>query len=275
MASPSGGVQTRILVLPSRSKALTATMSRRRMLTASLGMTVMAVVAACTGSRSGLVSSPSPGAGTTPSPTGNLVPTPECVVKPAETEGPYFVDERLNRSDITTDPSGGPARTGVPLTLVFNVARVNGTSCSSLGGAQVDVWHCDALGVYSDVSAENTVGKKYLRGYQVTDAEGAVRFQTIYPGWYSGRAVHIHFKIRTFSGSQKTYEFTSQVFLDDSVTDEVYKQAPYNSRGSRNTRNATDMVYTSNGNSGSKLLVDLARTTTGYQATFSLGLLLA
>jgi protocatechuate 3,4-dioxygenase beta subunit len=264
-------------VLSSLSKALTVTMSRRRMLAASLGLTVMAVVAACTGTRSGLVSSPSPGAGTTPSPTpnGNLVPTPECVVKPAETEGPYFVDERLNRSDITTDPSGGPARTGVPLTLVFNVARVNSTSCSSLGGAQVDVWHCDALGVYSDVSAENTVGKKYLRGYQVTDAEGAVRFQTIYPGWYSGRAVHIHFKIRTFLGSQKTYEFTSQVFLDDSVTDEVYKQVPYNSRGSRNTRNATDMVYTSNGNSGSKLLVNLARTASGYTATFSIGLQLA
>jgi protocatechuate 3,4-dioxygenase beta subunit len=109
----------------------------------------------------------------------------------------------------------------------------------------------------------------------VTDAEGAVRFQTIYPGWYSGRAVHIHFKIRTFSGLQKTYEFTSQVFMDDSATDEVYKLAPYNSRGSRNTRNATDMVYASNGNSGSKLLVDLARTATGYTATFSLGLKLA
>jgi protocatechuate 3,4-dioxygenase beta subunit len=160
------------------------------------------------------------------------------VVTPAETEGPYFVDERLNRSDITTDPSGGAAGSGVPLTLIFNVARVNSTSCSTLGGAQVDVWHCDALGVYSDVSAENTVGQRYLRGYQVTDAQGMVRFQTIYPGWYSGRAVHIHFKIRTFSGSQKTYEFTSQVFLDDSVTDEVYKQAPYNSRSSRNTRNA-------------------------------------
>jgi protocatechuate 3,4-dioxygenase beta subunit len=259
---------------PSPGNALTVKLSRRRILAASLGMTVMAVVAACTGTRSGLVSSPSPGAGTTPSPapSGFLVPTPVCVVVPAETEGPYFVDERLNRSDITTDPSGGPARSGVPLSLVFNLARVNSTSCLSLGGAQVDVWHCDALGVYSDVSAENTVGQKYLRGYQVTDAEGAVHFQTIYPGWYSGRAVHIHFKIRTFSGSQKTYEFTSQVFLDDSVTDEVYKQALYNSRGSRNTRNATDMVYTSNGNSGSKLLVDLARTASGYEATFSLGL---
>jgi protocatechuate 3,4-dioxygenase beta subunit len=185
------------------------------------------------------------------------------------------VDERLNRSDITTDPSGGAARPGVPLTLIFNVASVNSTSCSTLGGAQVDVWHCDALGVYSDVSAQNTAGQRYLRGYQVTGADGVVRFQTIYPGWYSGRAVHIHFKIRTFSGLQKTYEFTSQVFLDDSATDEVYKLAPYNSRGSRNTRNATDMVYASNGNSGSKLLVDLARTATGYTATFSLGLKLA
>jgi protocatechuate 3,4-dioxygenase beta subunit len=246
------------------------------MLVASLGLTVMAVVAACTGTRYGQVSSPSPPAGTpSPTPTGSPVATPACVVTPAETEGPYFVDERLNRPDITTDPSGGPARSGLPLALILNVARVDSASCTTLPGAQVDVWHCDALGVYSDVSAENTLGQRYLRGYQISDAQGAVRFQTIYPGWYSGRAVHIHFKIRIFSGSQKTYEFTSQVFLDDAVTDDVYKQAPYNSRVSRNTRNANDMVYTSNGNSGSKLLVNLTPTAGGYTATFGIGLQLA
>src|SRR5205807_2293498 len=109
---------------------------------------------------------------------------PACVVTPSETEGPYFVDERLNRSDITTDPSTGSKRDGTPLTLTFNVSRVGAGGCTTLSGAQVDVWHCDAAGVYSDVAAQSTVGRRFLRGYQLTDADGAATFTTIYPGWY-------------------------------------------------------------------------------------------
>ncbi len=157
------------------------------------------------------------------------------------------------------------------MTLNFTVARY-GSPCTALAGAQVDVWHCDALGLYSDVSAENSSGRKFLRGYQLTDGNGRVTFTTIYPGWYRGRAVHIHFKVRTFSGSQKTFEFTSQIFFDDAVSDEVYRQAPYSSRGARDTRNAADMVYTSNDNSGSKLLATLTSTSNGYDASFAIGL---
>lgn len=98
-------------------------------------------------------------------------------------------------------------------------------------GAYVDVWHCNALGVYSDVQAQGTVGKKFLRGYQVTNRHGEVRFRTIYPGWYSGRTVHIHVKVRLFVGSQETYEFTTQFFFNDAITDEVFELAPYNQRG--------------------------------------------
>ena len=247
---------------------MNATLSRRRMLLAGLGM----VLAACTDGSAR--SSTTPASSPSVTAAGTPVATPACIVTPAETEGPYFVDDRLNRSDIRVDPSDGSLRPGVPLTLTLNVAGV-GTSCMALQGAQVDVWHCDALGVYSDVSAESTVGKRFLRGYQVTDSNGAVTFATIYPGWYQGRAVHIHFKVRTFTGSHKTFEFTSQIFFDDAISDMVFKQSPYSSRGSRDTRNAADMVYTSNSNSGAMLLATLTPTASGYRATFGIGLRIA
>ncbi len=245
-------------------------MSRRNLLLGTLTVVAGAVVATCTGrSQSALTSSPSSSASTT------AVATPACVVTPAETEGPYFVSERLNRSDITTDPADGAARTGVPLTVTFSVVRVGSGGCTALSGAQVDVWHCDAAGVYSDVAANNSVGKRFLRGYQVTDSAGVAKFTTIYPGWYGGRAVHIHFKIRTFVGGSKTYEFTSQLFFDDTVTDAVYKQAPYSARPNRDTRNVADMVYTSNNNSGALLLAALTPAGAGYAAAFAMGLNLA
>ena len=243
--------------------------SRRTALLVGLG----AIVAACTGrSPSAALGSPSPSAASDTTPTASSVATPACVATPAETEGPYFVDERLNRSDITTDSSTGSKRNGVPLDLTFQVARVNSSGCTSLGGAQVDVWHCDAAGVYSDVAAQSTVGQRFLRGYQLTGADGVARFATIYPGWYAGRTVHIHFKVRTYTGATKTYEFSSQLFFDDALTDAVYKAAPYSSRPTRDTRNQTDMVYTSNGNSGSVLLVKAAPSGAGYAATFAIGL---
>ena len=122
-----------------------------------------------------------------------------CVVRPEQTEGPYFVDERLNRSDIRTDPTDGRVSPGTPLALTLLVSRLNAGNCQPLPDAQVDLWHCDAQGVYSDVQDPgfDSIGKKFLRGYQVTDAHGEARFVTVYPGWYPGRTVHIHFKIRT------------------------------------------------------------------------------
>ena len=133
-----------------------------------------------------------------------------CVVRPEQTEGPYFVDEMLNRSDIREE------REGVPLDLVFNVSRIdegNTASCGPLAGAMVDIWQCDAQGQYSDVrdNAEgfNTKGETFLRGYQITDENGTARFTTIYPGWYRGRTVHIHFKIRNSPESKKGHAFTS------------------------------------------------------------------
>src|SRR5438876_27180 len=175
---------------------LASVMSRRRLLVGGLTAAAGVVVAACTGrTQTASTSSPSPSA--------TVVATPACVVTPTETEGPYFVDERLNRSDITFDPTDGSARPGVPLTLAFTVSRVGSGGCIALNGAQIDVWHCDAAGVYSDVAANNSAGKRFLRGYQVTNSNGIAKFTTIYPGWYQGRSVHVHFKVRTFAGGEQ------------------------------------------------------------------------
>ena len=141
-----------------------------------------------------------------------------CVVSPEQTEGPYFVDEKLNRSDIRTDPADGSARPGVPLRLVLNVYSVANNSCTPLPGATVDIWHCDALGAYSDVRDNagefaDMRGKKFLRGYQVTDASGKVEFQTIYPGWYPGRSV-LSITGAHQSQVQVGHEFTSQLYFE-------------------------------------------------------------
>jgi protocatechuate 3,4-dioxygenase beta subunit len=208
--------------------------------------------------------------GSTPDTT-DTTTSPSCVLTAALTEGPYFVDERLNRSDIRADPVSGASSAGVPLALRFNVSRVASGACTPLTGAYLDVWHCDAAGVYSDVSGAGS-GRRFLRGYQITDANGVAAFTTIYPGWYSGRAVHVHFKLRLFAGSTTSYEFTSQFFFDESLTDAVYANAPYNTRGTRNTRNTTDGIY--NGlTSAQKAALTLQTTpaTSGYTGIINLG----
>jgi protocatechuate 3,4-dioxygenase beta subunit len=196
---------------------------------------------------------------------------PACTVRPQQTEGPYFVDEKLNRSDIRSNPADGVVKAGKPLSLRFRVSAVSGNSCQPIKGAIVDIWHCDALGVYSDVADPrfNTVGQKFLRGYQVTNANGTVNFLTVYPGWYQGRTTHIHFKIRTNSTSGKTYEFTSQLYFDDVVTEQVYAQQPYASKGQRTFKNAQDGIFRSG---GQQLLLTLTSVGQGYAATFDIGL---
>ena len=197
--------------------------------------------------------------------------TASCVVKPQQTEGPYFVDEKLNRSDIRSDPSDNSLKQGVQLRLAFQVSRIAGESCAPLEGAIVDIWHCDAMGVYSDVTDRsfNTVGKKFLRGYQVTNANGTVEFNTIYPGWYPGRTVHIHFKIRTYSASQQSYEFTSQLYFDDALTDQIHTQRPYAAKGQRNIKNDQDGIFQ---RGGDQLMLQVAKDAKGYGARFDIGL---
>jgi len=193
----------------------------------------------------------------------------ECVLTAALTEGPFFVDEKLNRSDIRTDPATGAVSAGVPLALIFNAERLVNGVCTPLSGAYLDVWHCDAGGVYSDVGSAS--GHEFLRGYQITDAKGVARFSTVYPGWYSGRPVHIHFKLRLYAGERETYEFTSQFFFDETLTDKVYAQAPYATRGQRTTRNSSDRIY-NNLSSAEKagLTLRTAPADKGYSGVISL-----
>src|SRR4051794_17028870 len=200
-----------------------------------------------------------------------------CVATtPAVTEGPYWVDEKLFRSDIRTDPSTGLPRAGIPLTFTINVQNLNG-GCSPLQGAYVDVWHCDAKGIYSDeptynpgggAGSINTTGQKFLRGYQITDANGQVTFTTIYPGWYSGRTIHIHFRVRTYSGSTILSNFVSQIFFDDAINNVVLATSAYSRTTARDTTNARDMVYNV-ANQQRMLATVTGDNSAGYQATIT------
>jgi protocatechuate 3,4-dioxygenase beta subunit len=194
----------------------------------------------------------------------NATAVPACVVRPEVTEGPYYVNEDLVRSDIRTDPATGAAREGTPLALAFAVSQVSSSGCVPLRGATVEIWHCDASGQYSGVSdrGSSTQGELWLRGEQVTDASGVATFTTIYPGWYPGRAVHIHFKVRPNENS----EFTSQLFFDEAVTVEAFAVAPYADKGAPDTPNSTDNIY------DELLLVNTSRTSDGYAATFPIGI---
>ena len=150
------------------------------------------------------------------------------------------------------------------MALTFNVSKVTSGGCTPLQGAKVEIWHCDAAGAYSDVSDPgfNTKGQQFLRGYQATDANGKATFTTIYPGWYRGRAVHIHFKVHPDASTV----FTSQLFFDDALSDQVFAQAPYAGKGQRDTLNSRDSIYKD------LLLLTVAKAGQGYAATFDLGI---
>lgn len=198
---------------------------------------------------------------------------PACVVRPAQTEGPYFVDTRLNRSDVRSEPGKGPAKPGVPLRLGFEVSRLDGAACAPLAGAVVDIWQCDGLGIYSGVKDMNgyfdTTGQQFLRGHQVTGADGRVEFQTIYPGWYSGRTVHIHFKIRTDPAAARGAEFTSQIYFEDAVSDRIFAQAPYAANQQKRVRNAGDGIFRQG---GTQLVLPVTPDGDGYAGRFDIGL---
>ena len=207
-------------------------------------------------------------AATTAVASGNGATVPACVVRPEATEGPYYVDVDLVRSDIRSDTTTNEVKAGVPLVLTFNVSQVSASNCAPLQGATVEIWHCDAVGAYSGVNDPgfNTVGQNWLRGAQMTNANGVATFTTIYPGWYSGRAVHIHFKVHP----DEARVFTSQLFFEDALSQQVFTQAPYASKGSTpDTLNSTDGIYQD------LLLLTTTKTDQGYAATFDVGLTIA
>ena len=164
-----------------------------------------------------------------------------CVLTPEAGEGPFYLDPKLIRSDITS------AQPGAPLELALQVVRAG--DCATLAKARVDVWHADALGLYSGyerqsgvggISTQPAVGQQYLRWTQITDAAGNVRFRTIFPSWYGGRTPHVHFKV--FLGAKEVV--ASQVFFPDDVTKDVFATwQPYREHASkRKTFNDNDPI---------------------------------
>lgn len=183
-----------------------------------------------------------------------------CEVVPELTEGPYYIDADAVRSDIRED------RQGTPLTLAIRVRNFAG--CTPIANAVVDIWHCDATGNYSGFESSSTGAagggaggrggpppggggpgggggntptdtKRYLRGSQVTGADGIAKFVTIYPGWYQGRTVHAHVKVHV--GSNQVV--TSQLFFDEAVTRQVYATGPYATNTGQDTSNANDGIF--------------------------------
>ena len=198
---------------------------------------------------------------------------------PQQTEGPYFVEGMPKRSDIRSDPSDGLVQQGIPLRLILHVYDVDNGSCIPLNGSRVDIWHANSQGVYSGVNDQSTTGKKFLRGYQVTDDNGTVRFITIYPGWYQGRAIHIHVKVHTFEGLEKSLEWTSQFYFNNSINAQVHTQPPYSNHGPPDMTNEQDGIYTGasidglvHSNSGKYLMLNLTKDGQSYLGTFNIAL---
>src|SRR5918995_1082932 len=206
------------------------------------------------------------------SPSSNGAKPPACIVTPKQTEGPFFVDERLKRSDIRLDPSEDSVKSGVPLHLKLRVSAVGAAACTPLSGAIVVLGEAAAGGFYSAVNepgSQSTAAKTFLRGYQVTEGDGSAQFTTIYPGWYPGRTVHIHFKIRVSGKSGRGQELTSQLYFDDALTDRIHAQSPYAGKGQRTVRNQRDGLFR---NGGPQLMLSPVQSGESYLATFDIGL---
>ena len=158
----------------------------------------------------------------------------DCVRTPSQTEGPYYFDPGEFRRDIT---GGLP---GMPLLVSLRLVKVG--SCEPVVGATVDIWHTNASGLYSGYANQGekgTTGETFLRGKQVTDANGVAEFETIYPGWYPTRAVHIHFMAYTDEG----HLVTSQLYFPDTVSEAVYRTEPYAARGPLPVTNNDDGIF--------------------------------
>jgi protocatechuate 3,4-dioxygenase beta subunit len=246
--------------------------NRRRALAAFGSVSLGALIAACGGGGDGDSTtdvSTTGGGTTTVEPktrTGNATAelfddSSSCTLTAEETEGPYYFDADSIRSDIRED------REGTRLRLAIRVRDAD--SCEPLKNAVVDLWHCDALGSYSGFEAASGGGpggggrtddEKYLRGAQVTNADGIVEFVTVYPGWYQGRTVHIHGKVHIDNQTA----LTTQFYFDDKVSDRVYEGSPYSQHGGRDVLNDNDNIF------DPSLLLDLSREGDSYLGVISL-----
>jgi protocatechuate 3,4-dioxygenase beta subunit len=173
------------------------------------------------------------------------------------------------RSNVLSNLDGTDTQTGIPLTLTIYVFDSE-NSCAPMQGVQVDIWSCNASGVYSAESGESTVGQSWLRGYQISDATGKVSFTTIFPGWYSGRTTHIHLRFRsTYDETDTSGSNTTQIFFDQTLLDTIDTTiAPYATEGANPTTNAVDRVYATEVD-GTTLLKLTGSIAAGFAATFN------
>jgi protocatechuate 3,4-dioxygenase beta subunit len=178
-----------------------------------------------------------------------------CVLAPEQTDGPYYISGEKLRRDITE------GRPGTPLLLRLRV--VDARTCKPIKGAAVDIWHCDALGVYSGFGS-GSGNRTFMRGVQRTDRNGLARFRSVYPGWYRGRTVHIHVKVHVAGD----VVHTGQLYFPDAVTDKVFRRKPYSRRGRRSTRNANDFVFAQGGR---RSMLRLRKAGTAYVGSITMG----
>ena len=244
------------------SNGIQVSMRRREMVALSAGALASVALYACGADEDEAARSVVEGATT----------KPDCVLTPGQEEGPFYIDLAQVRQDIVEN------RPGVPLALALTV--VDSDTCEPIRDAAVDIWHCDALGVYSGEPAEGSEGETYLRGIQLTDGNGLAEFATIYPGQYPGRTTHIHVKVHiggrqsdgTYSGGHVSH--TGQLFTSDRRDAEVFALAPYNRNTTGIVSRNTDGVFRDQGGSSSVLALarvgsSLARD--GFTARVTLG----
>jgi protocatechuate 3,4-dioxygenase beta subunit len=203
-----------------------------------------------------------------------------CRVTPSGEIGPYFADDSargFNRSNIVANIDGSEIQSGIPLELTLYIVDAE-NACKPMAGVQVDIWHCNAHGTYSDIEREHTETQSWLRGYQLSDSAGKLVFNTIIPGWYPGRATHIHLRIRSvYSDTASPFDSanTTQLFFSQPVVDLINTTvAPYKSKGANSTTNADDRVYTEQTN-GQMLLSLSGNNINGYRSSTTISLPIA
>ena len=189
---------------------------------------------------------------------GRLIAGDTCPLTPRQTEGPFYFDSALVRRDIKE------GRAGVPLRLRLQI--VGAADCAPAAGARVDIWHCDAGGAYSGYDRQRGSGETFLRGTQFAGTDGVAAFDTLYPGWYEGRAPHVHCKIWLPGGT----ELTSQIYFPDALSDRLYRDGPYAGRGERRMRNADDGIFRSL--DGRAPLAAMSSTAAGYDGAIVIAL---
>ena len=205
-----------------------------------------------------------PGAAKSMAASAGLIAGNVCTLTPEVTEGPYYLDPGLIRTDIRED------RSGIPMKLRLQVVT---RDCRPVESARVDIWHCDAQGNYSGYSSQgsdtrvDTSGRTFLRGTQMTDSAGIAAFQTIYPGWYASRTVHIHFKVFL----DKTQVLTGQIFFPDALSEYIFENAP--AYGGRSAKR--DMVNINDGiaqQAGEGSYAAVREQAGGYDAALVVGI---